>query len=75
MANAKSLASKRALTLEKIEAIEIFWQSVHQASFKADDNINIAYAANFKRPKQAYIIIVPGRSESYLKYQELAYRE
>lgn len=73
MANAKSAASKRALTLEKVEAIEVFWQSIHQASFKTDDNIDIAYAANFKRPEKPYIIIVPGRSESYLKYQELAF--
>ena len=73
VANAKSLVSKRALTLEKITAIDTFWQSVTQASFKTADNINIAYATNFKRPEQAYIVIVPGRSESYLKYQELVY--
>jgi lysophospholipase len=73
MANAKSLLSKRALTLEKIAAIDTFWQSVTQASFKTTDNIDIAYATNFKRPGQPYIVIVPGRSESYLKYQELAY--
>ena len=73
MTNAKSLESKQALTLEKISAIENFWPSVTQASFKTDDNIRIAYATNFKRPQKPYIVIVPGRSEGYLKYQELVY--
>jgi len=73
MANANTSMSKRALTSEKIAAIDIFWQSVTQASFNTDDNVNIAYAVNFKRPGKPYIVIVPGRSESYLKYQELAF--
>jgi len=73
MVNAKNLVSKRALTVEKITAIELFWQSVTQASFKTADNINIVYAVNFKRSEKPYIVIVPGRSESYLKYQELAF--
>jgi lysophospholipase len=73
MTHAKSLKSKRALTLEKIAAIEAFWQSVEQTSFQTTDDINIAYATNFKRPEKPYIVIVPGRSEAYLKYQELAF--
>lgn len=73
MASSESLTSKRALTTEKIAAIDLFWRSVTQASFKTDDNVNIAYATNFKRPLKPFIVIVPGRSESYLKYQELAY--
>lgn len=73
MTEAKNLVSKRALTLEKIVAIETFWQSMTQTSFKTSDHIRIAYATNFKRPQKPYIVIVPGRSESYLKYQELAY--
>ncbi|WP_191321782.1 alpha/beta fold hydrolase [Colwellia sp. C1TZA3] len=73
MTEAKDLTSKRALTLEKIAAIDIFWQSVTQTSFKTSDHIRIAYATNFKRPQKPYIVIVPGRSEGYLKYQELAY--
>jgi lysophospholipase len=73
MANAKKLESKRALTSEKIAAIATFWQTVDQTSFTTDDNISIAYATNLKRPGTPYIVIVPGRSESYLKYQELAF--
>jgi len=73
MTHATSEVSKRALTVEKATAIELFWQSVQQASFNTKDNITIAYAANFTRPDKPYIVIVPGRSESYLKYQELAF--
>ena len=73
MTNAKNFVSKRALTSEKSTAIAVFWQSVQSATFKSVDNINIAYATNFKRPEKPYIIIVPGRTESYLKYQELMF--
>ena len=73
MTNATSLVSERALTQEKVAAIDAFWQSVEQAAFKTKDNINIAYATNFKRPDTPYIVIVPGRSESYVKYQELVF--
>ena len=73
MTTANNVVSKRALTLDKSIAIESFWQSVHQASFKTVDKIDIAYATNFNRPEKPYIIIVPGRTESYLKYQELMF--
>lgn len=73
MASANDIVSKRTLTNEKTAAINNFWQAVKQASFTSHDKVNIAYATNFKRPDSAYIVIVPGRSESYLKYQELAY--
>lgn len=73
MTSTECLVSKRALTTEKVIAIEKYWQSVHQASFTTVDQVNIAYATHFKRPDQPYIVIVPGRSESYLKYQELAF--
>lgn len=73
MANEISEESKRALTPKKVAAITAFWKTVQQAAFTNDDNISIAYATNFKRPDKPYIVIVPGRSESYLKYQELAF--
>ena len=73
MTNATAAESKRALTKNKVAAIEDFWQSVEQAAFKTKDNINIAYATSFKRPDTPYIVIVPGRSESYVKYQELVF--
>ena len=73
MTSAANLVSKRALTAEKIAAIKKFWQSIHQASFTTVDQVDIAYATNFTRPDKPYLAIVPGRSESYLKYQELAF--
>lgn len=73
MTNATSETSKRALTSEKIRAIDDFWPSVKQATFTTTDNVRIAYAANLKRPEKSFIVIVPGRSESYLKYQELMF--
>ena len=70
----KNMTTKnRALTPEKVTAIEVFWRSVSEDSFVTADDINIAYAVNFKDPERPYIIIIPGRSEAYLKYQELAY--
>ena len=73
MANAKVLPNKRALTPDKISAITTFWQTVNQAKFITTDNVSIAYAVNFTSANRPYVVIVPGRSESYLKYQELAY--
>lgn len=71
MPNATS--STYPLTPEKASTINLFWQNVEQRNFLTTDNTNIAYATNLKRPETAFIIIVPGRSESYLKYQELMY--
>lgn len=62
-----------ALTEEKKTAIDIFWQTITEHTFLSHDNVKIAYACNLKRPDTPYIIIVPGRSEAYLKYQELIY--
>lgn len=68
-----SSTSDRALTPEKIIAIESFWQLVTQDKFVTTDNITISYAVNLKSDNRPYIVIVPGRSESYVKYKELAY--
>lgn len=71
---AKNIAvEKRALTFEKITDIEKFWHCVSEESFVTTDDINISYAVNFTDAKRAYIVIVPGRTEGYLKYKELAY--
>ena len=73
MANDNNIESKRALTAPKELAIADFWKTVNHASFETEDSITIAYATNLKRPEKPFIVIVPGRSESYLKYQELAF--
>ncbi len=73
MADAVSIVVERTLTPEKIIAIDAFWQNVNQTTFISTDKIKIAYVTNFKRAKKSYVVVIPGRSESYLKYQELAY--
>jgi lysophospholipase len=73
MVNSASLMSKQTLTPEKNTAIDTFWQQVTQATFIRTDGVKIAYATNCNRSGKPYIVIVPGRSESYLKYQELIY--
>jgi len=73
MADAATMVENRALTSDKVAAIKSFWQEVSEARFISQDQITIAYVTNFKRHNKPYIVIIPGRSESYLKYQELAY--
>ena len=73
MASSAKAVEHRVLTSEKEAAIASFWQEVNEATFFTEDKVTIAYVANFKRSNAPYIVIIPGRSESYLKYQELAY--
>ena len=73
MADSATVTESRALTPEKVTAINMFWQNVNEKSFTSDDNITLAYVTNFKRENKPYVVIVSGRSEGYLKYQELAY--
>jgi len=54
--------------------IKKFWQQGLFSHFNAADKIRINYAQFLQRDKsQQCIVIVSGRSESYLKYQELSY--
>lgn len=71
MTNAR--ASKSPLNPQKVAAINLFWHGIGQDTFTALDKTKISFAANLKQPQRPYIVIVPGRSESYLKYQELMY--
>lgn len=61
-------------TLYPIE-IKQFWEQGRFGHFNGVDNIRVNYAefiSSTKSERQC-IIIVPGRSEGYLKYKELAY--
>ena len=60
------------MLFRSIIAIDAFWQNVNQTTFISTDKIKIAYVTNFKRAKKSYVVVIAGRSESYLKYQELA---
>lgn len=53
--------------------IQQFWQQGEFTSFKGIDQTRINYAAFTKTEHQECIVLVNGRSESYLKYQELAF--
>ncbi|WP_448212658.1 alpha/beta fold hydrolase [Colwellia sp. MEBiC06753] len=53
--------------------IKQHWQTGHFSSFKGVDQVDIHYAQFQSPAANQCIVLVPGRSEGYLKYQELAY--
>ncbi|MDO6425605.1 alpha/beta fold hydrolase [Thalassotalea sp. 1_MG-2023] len=61
------------LNKKKLGAIASFWQQAKTASFIGIGNLRIAYVYIIKDPELPTLVISSGRSESYLKYQELAY--
>ncbi len=51
-----------------------FWQNkVQQLSFQSDDNIRINYCYCICPNAVATVVLAPGRTESYVKYQEFIY--
>ncbi|MEZ9199478.1 alpha/beta fold hydrolase [Shewanella sp. 10N.286.54.B9] len=50
-----------------------FWQQVTQSSFKANDDVSLAYASIINPNSRATIVLSSGRVESYLKYKELMF--
>ncbi|WP_160173503.1 alpha/beta fold hydrolase [Thalassotalea sp. ND16A] len=59
--------------LTKQAEIDQFWQSGEFSSFKSYDQLNIHYALFTKAKHKQCIVLSSGRSESYLKYKELAF--
>lgn len=61
--------------LNKLLPSEIadFWQTGIFSSFQGVDDKRINYAAFISEQPQNCLVISPGRSESYLKYKELAF--
>lgn len=56
------------------QKIEPFWQEhVVQACFDSDDNIRIHYCYCLHPQAKATIVLSPGRTESYMKYQEFIF--
>lgn len=53
--------------------IHKFWQTGVFDTFQGVDNIRINFACFIDKGRKKNLIIVPGRSESYIKYQELSY--
>lgn len=61
------------LTARLSNEIKHFWQQGLFASFNGLDKIRINYAAFTQADEAECIVVVTGRSESYLKYQELTF--
>ncbi len=53
--------------------IKSFWQQGEFSSFQGREDIRINYASFQSSENVRCLVIVPGRSESYLKYQELSF--
>jgi lysophospholipase len=66
--------SKEAeLTVRLSSEIKDFWLRGRFSSFRGVDQIRINYATFIHSEEQECMVLVTGRTESYLKYQELAF--
>ena len=71
--NFDEYSNETGLTLRLSTDIEAFWQKGVFSSFSGIDQIRINYALFMHHQIQESIVLVTGRTESYLKYQELAF--
>ncbi len=72
--NNMSIISQQLRLAEDYQpALTSFWQRGHFEHFIGCDNIRIEYAKFQHTQPHPCIVIVPGRVESYLKYQELCF--
>ncbi|GAA5135634.1 alpha/beta fold hydrolase [Thalassotalea piscium] len=60
-------------TFTLADEIESYWQQGTFATFQGIDEIEISYAQFITNPQGQCLVISPGRTEGYIKYQELAY--
>lgn len=72
MINAE-FTTEQKLSVTSQPHIDEFWLTGTFSNFKGVDNIAINFASFQCKDNKKCLIIVPGRAESYLKYQELAY--
>ena len=73
MVNNVSFCSEQQLDENLRTVIADFWQTGQFSCFEGVKNIRINYAYFIHSNHKKKIIIIPGRCESYLKYQELSY--
>jgi lysophospholipase len=73
MTNAFSFTQEAQLNKQLPSEISDFWQTGVFSSFQGFDNRRINYAAFIASQPENCLVISPGRSESYLKYKELAF--
>lgn len=64
---------EHSFTPQYQQQIEEFWKTGTFDSFTGIDNVSIAYAAFIQDAQAPCLVISQGRSESYLKYQELLF--
>lgn len=68
------LTSEKDLKQTFNDVITPFWHNVMvQESFNSDDNVRINYCYCICPGAKATIVLSPGRTESYMKYQEFIY--
>ena len=72
-ANAELYTQETELDKRLLTEINAFWQQGQFSSFSGVEQVRINYAAFVEQQNQECIVLVTGRSESYLKYQELAF--
>lgn len=73
MSKAQSLTDEEPLVSAQQAAGHLsFWETGLFSSFNGKDNIRINYASFTDKAHSQCIIVVPGRSEGYLKYKELS---
>jgi lysophospholipase len=71
--NLNEYSKEEELTARLSLEINAFWQEGVFSSFNGIDQIRINYATFIHDEVQESIVLVTGRTESYLKYQELAF--
>jgi lysophospholipase len=73
MTSAFSFTQEAQLNKQLSSEIADFWQTGEFSSFQGVENKRINYAAFISSQPESCLVISPGRSESYLKYKELAF--
>jgi lysophospholipase len=73
MSYAQPLSIENELNSAESQKIEAHWARGNYLSFLGKNNVRIHYASFTQDSHKKRIILVPGRSEGYLKYKELSF--
>jgi lysophospholipase len=73
MAVAANFTTEKNLQQEYNTNIDDFWNTGKFDHFNGVKNIRVNYASFVSANHKKCLVVVPGRSESYLKYKELSY--
>jgi lysophospholipase len=72
-ASSYTFSSENDLVHLMAHDIKQFWQTGHFSDFDGQNKVRINYVAFTKKKHAKSLIILPGRTEGYLKYKELAF--